>query len=607
MNIRMRLGFHRLRNKILLLCLSLILIGVACCAFILFRSFEQVKLVYDTSTRELMEVQSGMLFSNLKMQHEHVTRLCSDSDFRQILVKQASRDQGTPDIYALSAMSTLIGNAVSGLKYVRSCMIVTSHGTYFQLSQGYRKSFDFSATELAKKLSGEENRGVWYGVAQRDELYKFSGDVIPIIYRMSFPAAREKVTVIMLLDEWSVYKSLNSQNGHRGQTLLLNELGQQVLSPHHFAWETMLDEDGEHTLKRTEQMQFFWADGREYIVHRGARSADIPWRLITLMDRNSLMSSMMPSVYLIMLILLTAVALSMLVSVSVSKSITKPIVELSRAMETVHTLPVRIKLSENNSGEAGLLAQKFNKMADQLNLYDEQLRKEKEKAKMEQMLKRQAELKALQAQINPHFLYNTLDSISWMAYNAGQENISSMTVALAELFRVSLSHGRELITLADEFRHVTNYLKIQKMRYKDQFDFECVLPESMRNLATVKLILQPLAENSIYHGIRESGQKGLIRVSAQMEGNGSLRLIVEDNGAGFMPGNLRKINRDLRNGLRVDADSYGIFNVNERIRLCFGENWGLQYAEKKRRTLAVISMPALSEKVAEKYEQRADH
>lgn len=325
MNVRMRSGFHRLRNKILLLCLSLILIGVACCAFILFRSFEQVKLVYDTSTRELLEVQSGMLFSNLKMQHEHVTRMCSDPAFRQILIKQSSRDQGTPDIYALSAMSTLIGNAVSGLKYVRSCMIVTSHGAYFQLSQGYRKNFDFAATELAQKLSNEENGGVWYGVAQRDELYKFSGDVIPIIYRISFPVAREKITVVMLLDEWSVYNSLNSQNGHRGQTLLFNELGQQVLSSHHFAWEGMMGEDGEHALEWTKQMQFFGADGREYIVHRGAESTDIPWRLITITDRNSLMSSMMPSVFLIMLILLTAVALSVLVSVSVSKSITKPI------------------------------------------------------------------------------------------------------------------------------------------------------------------------------------------------------------------------------------------------------------------------------------------
>lgn len=590
-----KIGFHQLYIKILALCFCLILVGASCCVFVLARAVRQTKIIYDASTKKLLDVESKALFANMKAVSAHVTRLCSSPDFRKTLMQQALKNSAVPDVHALSAMSTLIDNALNGLRHVRSCMIHTSHGNYFHLAQGYRKNFDFNSTELARKMSSQNDGGVWYGVSQRDEFYQFSGDVIPIVYRFTYNSPQENVAVVVLLDEWSLYTSLNNQYGNQGRTLLINRRGEQVFRMRSAGLENIGTKNGKSILETDKDTRTLDKDGHEYILHYGAAGTEIPWRLVMLTDRENLMSSLRPAVYVIILILLGVIAFSIFIAITVSGSITKPIAELSRAMSAVHTLPVQVKLKSSYKGEAGLLAKKFNQMMDQLNLYANQLKEEKEHVKIEQLLKRRAELKALQAQINPHFLYNTLDSISWMAYQAGEEKISGMTVALAELFRVSLNRGNELISLENEFRHVESYLKIQKMRYEDRFDYECNLPQELKNFYTVKLLLQPLVENSIYHGIREMKQKGYIRVLACKGKDNSLILTVEDNGTDFPVEKMEKINRNLQDGLVEDKDSYGIYNVNERIRLYFGRQWGLRYEKSQKNTLAVISIPAAGE------------
>ena len=230
-------------------------------------------------------------------------------------------------------------------------------------------------------------------------------------------------------------------------------------------------------------------------------------------------------------------------------------------------------------------------MLDREKQYSHQLEEKNDAIELEQRLKRRAELQALQAQINPHFLYNTLDSIRWKAEAAGAEDISQMVRDLANFFRIGLSRGREIIPLEQEICHVRSYLDIQKMRYGDRLDYQIRIPEELKKLYTVKLLIQPLAENSIYHGIKESDRKGTILITAGEE-PGGVYLCVRDDGLGISQETLTILNADLKRGVTVSDGGYGIFNVNERIRLYFGRDYGLELRSCTGEwTEAVIHLP----------------
>ena len=266
------------------------------------------------------------------------------------------------------------------------------------------------------------------------------------------------------------------------------------------------------------------------------------------------------------------------------------------------------QFSYDYQDEVGTLAQTYNSMLVQIHslldsqqAYIAQLQEEKERADMEQKLKRRAELQALQAQINPHFLYNTLDSIHWKAEKIDAHDIAKMTTSLATLFRISLSRGQEIISIEQEARHVLSYLQIQKERYGDQLNYFFDIPPQAFSLYTVKLVLQPLVENAIYHGIKESDHPGEITVSVKLEKN-KVILQVEDNGLGIPPQKLETLQHSLRSGMITDTDGYGIFNVNERVRLYFGEEYGLKLESVPGKgTVASVTIPWITGKERERY------
>jgi two-component system sensor histidine kinase YesM len=238
-----------------------------------------------------------------------------------------------------------------------------------------------------------------------------------------------------------------------------------------------------------------------------------------------------------------------------------------------------------------------------LNSTIEELHEEKDKVKEEQYLKRKAELSALQAQINPHFLYNTLNSIVWMADNVEAKEISYMAAALGTFFRVSLSKGQEFIPLRDEIQHVQSYLYIQKIRYVDKIQYELSVNEQLLDKMTLKLLLQPFVENAIRHGINEMDGVGIIRVTADFSENGEdIELHVIDNGLGINPQALAAINRRLKAGFSGDKEGYGIYNVNERIRLCFGSEYGIRVvSEPGKGTDVAIRIPDIKMEDVDRY------
>jgi two-component system sensor histidine kinase YesM len=229
------------------------------------------------------------------------------------------------------------------------------------------------------------------------------------------------------------------------------------------------------------------------------------------------------------------------------------------------------------------------------------------KIKEQENLKK-AELRALQAQINPHFLYNTLDTIIWMAESKKTDEVIKIVSALSDFFRISLSKGMDWITIGEEVERIRSYLTIQKMRYRDILDYKIEVDEDVTQNTILKLLLQPVVENALYHGIKNKRQGGTISVRGSRKGEDEILLEVEDDGIGFTPEKLAQLRAELddESGDIQLESGFGIGNVNKRIQLYYGKPYGLtvqsEYTTGTRVTLVipakVETSPQLEESVS---------
>lgn len=266
-----------------------------------------------------------------------------------------------------------------------------------------------------------------------------------------------------------------------------------------------------------------------------------------------------------------------------SSRIADPIKTLERSVKELEKGDLNVEIAIGGSYEIQHLGKTIRSMVAQMrNLMDDIV--------VEQESKRKSELDALQSQINPHFLYNTLDSIIWMIENERYPEAISMVTALARLFRISLSKGRNIIPVSDELEHARNYLTIQMVRYKNKFQVDISAePETLR-LSTIKLIIQPLLENAIHHGMECMDGDGEISVRAYLK-DGDLYIDVSDNGMGI-PAELCETLLTDQSRIRSKGSGIGLRNVHERIQLCYGRPYGLTiFSEPDVGTTVRIRLP----------------
>ncbi|MBQ7657627.1 MAG: sensor histidine kinase, partial [Butyrivibrio sp.] len=222
-----------------------------------------------------------------------------------------------------------------------------------------------------------------------------------------------------------------------------------------------------------------------------------------------------------------------------------------------------------------------------------------EQVTREQKQLRKAEFELLQAQINPHFLYNTLDAIVWSAEAGNQKQVVKMVGSLSEFFRSSLNKGKELVRVREELSHARSYLEIQQIRYQDILSYEIDVPEELFEYEIPKITVQPIVENALYHGIKNRRGGGKITITGQ-ESESDYRLIVTDDGMGMDSERLNEITRGLSDKAPEDAKIYGLYNVNERIRLFYGEEYGISIeSEYDRGTTVTIRLPKKSNEIVE--------
>lgn len=288
------------------------------------------------------------------------------------------------------------------------------------------------------------------------------------------------------------------------------------------------------------------------------------WMLIEISYMQEIESLKNHFFEMIVISCLASLLITVLISISVLRRITKPIKELEQHMNNFNNDLSKINLKGDVSIEILSLQNHFNEMIDKIKYL------------------REYEINALYSQINPHFLYNTLDTIIWMAEFQDTEKVISITKALSNFFRISLSNGKEKIPLKEEINHIKEYLYIQKQRYEDKLEYKISIQEELENIEVPKIILQPFVENAIYHGIKNLDTTGIISIYSQIVDN-KIELIIEDNGIGFEAAKKQAL---------MKMGGVGIKNVNKRIQYYYGNEYGAKIDSSfKAGARIIITLP----------------
>ena len=369
--------------------------------------------------------------------------------------------------------------------------------------------------------------------------------------------------------------------GPHGYCFIMDQDGNMVYHPQQQLIFSGLKEENLELLKDRPDGYLEQSD----VIYTIQTMEDSGWRVVGVSYVDELITQRVQNVVAILLGLLLFVLFSAICSSLVfSRMISRPVKRLIQAMEQFEDSASDFTYhAVEGSREIGELSHSFGHMVVQI----QQLM---EKVREEEITLRKAELRALQAQINPHFLYNTLDAIGWLCEEERTQDAVEMVNALAKLFRISISKGHEIIPVEKELEHARSYLKIEKFRYK-QFTYSFDVDEDCLNYYCNKITLQPIIENAIYHGLDRMVDEGEIRIGVHSRGD-NLVFTVEDNGIGMT----KEQCREILEGSAGDKTGIGIRNVNNRIKIYFGEQYGIQIdSELDEGTTVTIIMPKIGE------------
>jgi two-component system, sensor histidine kinase YesM len=322
---------------------------------------------------------------------------------------------------------------------------------------------------------------------------------------------------------------------------------------------------------------------------------DGPWKLVSWMPQTMVLKPARDMFFGILFTALVLIFFSVFLVLFLSHRITKPLKMLQRKMKQIGEGFFALKVPIVRNDEVGELTSALNRMSDEIMSL-------LEKNKEEEAKRRLIQLQTMEYQINPHFLYNTLDSVNMLARKHHDPVIADIVTYLSRLFRIGLNQGREMITVADEIRHVTYYLKIQEIRFAGQLYWDIQTDETIESVKMIKFILQPLVENSINHGIRKRDDAGHIDIRVWGEPR-SFVLEVEDDGVGMDAEQLERVTSSLGDWEdQPDQDQgFGLRNVHQRIRLHYGEEYGLELrSEKGCGTTVIVRLPRPGEETAER-------
>ena len=401
----------------------------------------------------------------------------------------------------------------------------------------------------------------------------------------NFTGSGNREGVVFIDLNYSAISELCDQNsiGSKGYVFLLDQDGNVVYHPQQQQLYNELQTENIDLVMNTDKETLMDGSGDNARIYTISRSEKTGWTVVGCTNVAELLkdSKKARSIYVLVAAILVVVAL--VLSNFIARNITRPLQQLRDSMARVQEGDfgaAEVEVTSRN--EVGSLTRSFNVMTSRI----QELMKQNI---YEQQQKRKSELKALQSQINPHFLYNTLDSIIWMAEGKKNEEVVVMTASLARLLRQSISNEEEQVPIGQEVEYARSYLTIQKMRYKDKLEFQIQVDAQIMGVPIIKLVLQPLIENAIYHGLKYKEGKGLLIVRGYREGENAV-LQIKDNGAGMDEQTLSHIFEKHKVNYR--SNGVGVYNVQKRLQLYYGMDYGITYSSKQGEgTTASIVIP----------------
>ncbi len=526
---------------------------------------EQVNLNLDTYLRKMMKISDTIYYRAIKK-----TDLSTESiDKEMDLIYEANKDY----LISISLFSNY-GEVIASypLQQLKN-NIDPRENEWFKSAISRRENLHFSTPHVQNLFYDPNYKYTWVVSLSRavelTESGKINGGVL--LVDMNFSGIEQ------------ICKNVDM--GKNAYVYLIDRDGEIIYHPRQQLIYSNLIEENNYEAAKYEDGNYienFQGNKRSVTVKTVGYTG---WKIIAISPMANITEDYYQIRIFAIFIMFFGIFILISLNMFVSSRIANPIKELEKSVNEFENGVVSLNISEKGSYEIQHLGKAIKAMVKQMNILMKNVMNEQEE-------KRKSELNALQAQINPHFLYNTLDSIIWMIENENYDGAIIMVTALARFFRISLSKGKNVITVRDELEHAKNYLTIQNIRYKNKFTYDIKAEENTLDLTSIKLIIQPLIENAIYHGMEYMSGDGDILVQAYIKNN-DLYIDIIDNGLG-MPQEVADKLLISENNIQKKGSGIGLRNVHERIKLYFGENYGLEvYSEPDEGTTIRVHMPCI--------------
>ena len=525
---------------------------------------EEGKTVVQTTTQRVEQVQQTL---DIYMDgiEKTVNMLIQSIDEKQLSQMQTEEDPNWEEMKTgIEKQFDLVGNTHDEIAGI---FLATEHDLYVGMGMSRISRDSFLREDWYRKaMMNPRSMEVISNVAGRnivtDETYSID-DVFSVVKSIVNDETGQVVGVLLLDIKYNTIASVIGESviGEEGFAFVLDAQKKMMYAPENEV-VYRIDPDwfcnSEDTLTAS-------IDGQKYYI--SCRKSDYTgWRVVSVSSYQEVMQNAKQMFLIVVCVLVVTLTIVLLVAVKLSATITKPIVKLRNLMEKTEDGDLNVRFQGSDQDEISDLGRCFNRML-------EQIQELVNAVYVEQEHKRKAQLQVVQEQFKPHFLYNTLDTIGWMAREYSADNIVKLVDALTNVFRISLSKGRDYISIAEEMKYISNYLYIQKIRYGPKVLYEMEMDETLAEVKIPKLILQPLVENAIYHGVKLKRGEGHLGIKVKKVED-HISMVVEDDGKGMAKEQVEKLTRLLNEPTSPEENqSFGLFYVKERLRMQYGEKF----------------------------------
>jgi two-component system sensor histidine kinase YesM len=581
--------FKSIQSTIAVAFSCLIVVTISVIAWMSYNlSTEAVKKNSRDYTYQLMGQVSSNIDSYINYMDNISRMVLSNYDIKEYLLKQGYLGVSSKEDLK-QKISFQLNTVLNTRKDISSILIFGTNGEIIPYNENIELNPQIDPREQSwyKKAIEEKGKVVVSSSHVQKMILNDYNSVISLSRELSSDVGGEKLGVLLVDLNYSIINDIcnNIKLGNKGYIFIVDADGNIVYHPDQQLINNNQKVELISQVMRTPGSSFVTSEGRNSRMYTIKSSQSTGWKIVGVTYVDELVSNKHELQKYTFLGGIGFLIIAVLLSIILSLRISGPIKHLENSMKEVEKGNFDIQVRIQSSNEIGHLSNRFNRMTLEIKELMLQNMKEQEQ-------KRISELQVLQAQINPHFLYNTLDSIIWMAECKKSNEVILMTASLAKLFRMSINNGQEFISIFNEIEHIKSYLTIQKMRYKSKLDFEINVDENILSCKVIKIILQPLVENSIYHGIRNNAGVGTVHITGTRKGDRVLFQVI-DNGIGMSP---EEIIDMYRNELTSEkGNGIGVRNVNQRIKLHFGDQYGLQYeSELGQGTTVNIWLPVIN-------------